>query len=477
MSTFAAYIMNQCMRMMDKEGIKDSNRLEVALDHETRQMIGYIAYNWDVAAGRMEQITNERQEGRYDDDGTEAAAVFCRLQRVLTTMFALNGRPQMVLLRSYRELLEQMKADQRMDREVSAMFGAKASELSIQVPTIWRRLSDMMPGAWECGQDGKAEVRELYQKNYLPHMDAQDAYETMQALVNDEEPSEVQKKEREDLFNALVYFGENIGRIATGSRQLMAMGIAAVQAAVSMLLAANDLQGKEDADVDAFFQSAKEDLLASEAWQEYWRSHIGHLAQKGSLKTELLRDAEEVKQDLLDVNRYLYTKMEESPEAFGKALKEADLNDDDMLRLLWLAAKKEAVEKKNGPVDEKREKMEEGVGKVARRLKEQAADRYYDHYDEIWDEIMLNDIIASQLMDFAKGKHNDGFNMQVFCHIVGWLQENYRFYGQNTSVTLGKTLNGGKQSDTFKKYIGAQDTILNPQAISELTAIMTKERA
>ena len=45
---------------MDKEEIKDSNRLELALDHETRQMIAYIAYNWDVAAGRMEKISKER---------------------------------------------------------------------------------------------------------------------------------------------------------------------------------------------------------------------------------------------------------------------------------------------------------------------------------------------------------------------------------------------------------------------------------
>ena len=462
--------------MIDKEEIKDSNRLELALDHETRQMIAYIAYNWDVAAGRMEKISKEREQGFYDDDGTEATAVFARLQRVLTTMFSLNGRPQMVLLKSYRELLEQMTADQRMNREITAMMGAKATNLSIQVPTIWRRLADILPKARESGQDGKAEVCELYQKSFLPNMDSKDALETMQALVNDEEPSEKQQEERDDLFNTLVYFGENIGKIASSSRQLMAMGMATAQVAVSLMLATNDLRRKADADVDAFFQAAKAELLSSEAWQEYWRNHIGHLAQKGSLKTELLKDAEEVKQELLDINRYLYTKMEESPEAFGKALKEADMDDADMLRLLWLAAKKEAIEKKNGPVDPKRGEMERGVCRAAQKLKEQAADQYYDHYDEIWDEITLNDILASQLMDFAKGKHNDGFNMQVFCHIVGWLQANYKFYDQNTSVTLGKTLNGGKQSDTYKKYISTKGTDLNPQAISELTAIMAKER-
>ena len=169
--------------------------------------------------------------------------------------------------------------------------------------------------------------------------------------------------------------------------------------------------------------------------------------------------------------------MEESPESFGRALKEAGLSDDDMLRLLWLVAKKEAIEKEMGPVEPERGQMEKGVFEASQKLKEKATDKYYDHYDEIWDDIVLNDIIASQLKDFAKGKHNDGFNMQVFCQIVGWLQENYRFYGENTSVTLGKTLNHGKESDTFKKYFGVKDRDLNQQTISELTAIMAKRRA
>ena len=462
---------------MNKDEIKDRNRLVVALDHETNGLITYMAYNWDVAASRMEQITKEREQGLYDDEGTEAMAVFNRLQHVLSTMFAINGRPQAVLLKSFCEQLEQMVADQRMNCEIAAMLSARTSELSIQPLNVWRRLSDMMPKAKEAGQDGNAEVRKLYQKNYLPNMDSDDAWQTMQALVKEEEPDEQQKKERDELFDALVYLGENLGKGAASSKQLMATGMASIQVAVRLVLDANDLRKKNDAEVDAIFQAAKEELLKSEAWKEYWHSHVGHLAQKGSLKTELRKDAEEVKQDLLDINRYLYTKMEESPEAFGHALKEADLSDEDMLRLLWLAAKKEAIKKESGPVDPERGKMEKGVCEAAAKLRELAADKYYDHYDEIWDDIVLNDIIASQLMDFGNSIHNAGFNMQVFCHIVGWLQENYKFYGQNTSVTLGKTLNNGKQSDTFKKYIGSPTEDFNQQTINELTAIMAKERA
>ena len=50
------------------------------------------------------------------------------------------------------------------------------------------------------------------------------------------------------------------------------MTMACVQMAVKLALDATDLRKKEDADVDVFFQAAKEELLASEAWQEYWLS-------------------------------------------------------------------------------------------------------------------------------------------------------------------------------------------------------------
>ena len=367
--------------MMNKDEIKDRNRLVVALDHETNGLITYMAYNWDVAASRMEQITKEREQGLYDDEGTEAMAVFNRLQHVLSTMFAINGRPQAVLLKSFCEQLEQMVADQRMNCEIAAMLSARTSELSIQPLNVWRRLSDMMPKAKEAGQDGNAEVRKLYQKNYLPNMDSDDAWQTMQALVKEEEPDEQQQKERDELFDALVYLGENLGKVAASSKQLMATGMASIQVAVRLVLDANDLRKKNDAEVDAIFQAAKEELLKSEAWKEYWHSHVGHLAQKGSLKTELRKDVKEVKQDLLDINRYLYTKMEESPEAFGRALKEADLSDDDMLRLLWLTAKTDAIEKEQGPVEPERGLMEKGVCEAAAKLRELAADKYYDHYD------------------------------------------------------------------------------------------------
>ena len=226
---------------MNKEDIKDRNRLELALDHETRQLISFIAYNWDAAASRMEQIANEREQGLYDDDGTEAIAVFARLERVLSALFAVNGRPQAVLLKDFRELLDQMANDKRMDCEIAYMLTSEASELSIQVPTIWKRLGEMLTSAREPDDESKTVVRELYQKNYIPNMEGDDALKAMQSLVNEQEPDEQKKKELAQAIDGLVFFGENIGKLASVSKLQMAMGMACVQLAVRLAQDANDL--------------------------------------------------------------------------------------------------------------------------------------------------------------------------------------------------------------------------------------------
>ena len=462
---------------MDQKQIeKEHDLLEVACDQQTTDMLAYINYNWEVAASRMALITEDRQLGRYDDDGMEAMAVFSRLERVLTAMFAIVNRPQATLLGAYREQLQQMAADRRLDRGITEMMSAKAKDYAIQAPTIWKRLIDLYPQSVKHQHEDKAIVHELYQKNYLPNMELEDALKTMQAMVSNTDPTEEQTKIEKAEMENLAFFGEQIGKVAAESQRLMALGMATVQMAVRLILPCVDLHQKSDAEVDQLFQDAKQELLKSDTWKTYWRSHIGHLSQKGSIKTELHDDAEEVEQELLDVHRYLYTKMEESAEAFGRALKEAALSDEAMLRLLWLTAKKEAIQKESGSHTPERALMEKGVGEAARKLYELAADKYYHDYGEIWDDIMLNDIIASQLMNYNGGVHNAGFNMQVFCNIVGWLQREYHFYGSNSSVVLGKTLNNGKISDTFKKYIGARETILNQQTISELTSMIEKKR-
>ena len=365
--------------MTDK---KEQTIHELALDHQAQQLLKSIEHNWEVAASRMEQINQERDEALYDDDGVEVMAVFSRLERVGTMMFSMLSHPQALLLQGFHQQILKMAADHRIDRELVAMMGSHADSLSIGAPTLWKRLKDIFDKGVEESDDGLATVQSLYQQNYIPHMDAEQALSAMQAMVKSNERDE-HLTEQMQFMDEMVDFGENIGKIATLSKRKMAVGLSIIQMAVKLFVVHTDLKSKDDEAVDALFEDARKELLKSKAWKEYWRSHIGHLSQKGSIKTELQNDAEEVEQELLDFHRYLYTKMEESAEAFGRALKEAELSDEAMLRLLWLTAKKEAIQKESGGHTPERALMEKGVGEAARKLYELAADKYYHNYGEI----------------------------------------------------------------------------------------------
>ena len=463
--------------MANIEQEKEMQLLQLATDQEAKRLLDYITYNWEVAVSRMYNISNERAQGLYDDDGTEVMAVFSRMERVGSAMIAIMSHPQALLLPSVHQQMQKMAEDHRMDSEIAQML-SPTPELSVQVPTLWKRVADIYKaGMGNKDNESQNIVQMLYQQNYLPHMDTDEAFKTMQAMVEPANNDEDKLEEQKELMELLSFLGENIGKVATNSKQQMAIGLMVIQLLAKILMARTELMSKSDTEIDELFTSAKNELLKSKAWKDYWHSHVSHLAQLGSTNTELRKDAEEVERELLDIHNYLYTKMEESAEAFGRALKEACLDDDDMKKLLWLAAKRDAVQKERGPIDTERGKMEKGVGDIAMKLKELAADKYYDYYNEIWDDIMLNDIIASQLMTFDNSKYNDGFSMQVFCHIIGWLQRTYKFYGDKSSVDLGKSLGGQKHYETFKRYICTKSTILNQQTVNELKAIIEAERA
>ena len=69
-------------KLKNMENLKEQTILELTRDMRTVELLELIAYNWNVAVSRMEQINKERAEGLYDDDGVEAMGVFNRMERV-----------------------------------------------------------------------------------------------------------------------------------------------------------------------------------------------------------------------------------------------------------------------------------------------------------------------------------------------------------------------------------------------------------
>lgn len=463
--------------MSNNEQEKMRELLVLAKDQETQKMIDMMAYNWEVCASRMEQITKERQQGLFDDSGVEATAVFNRMERVGTLMAALKDRPQALLLRGYREQLRKMNSDHRMDAEIAALISPNQSqELKIDTPTIWLRLKEMLEKKKTGAAKGDPVVRKMFKDHYLPNMDDEEAMGWMQSLSNPEPPNEETEQAQLEAIESMAYFGQSIGEVASGARQQIGIGLVIMHQMTLLFAELLDIRNMADEEVDALFEEAKKELLESDAWKNYWRDHISHLSlmKNTSLADELSKDAEEVEQQLLDLHGYLYNQWDESSEAFGKALKESNLSDDEILRLLFLLAKKESLELEGENPDEIVEKMRTNVKDYADKLFELVDDKYDNIYYKVWDDIVKNTIIGSELSSFRKGRHNKGFHMQCFCSIVSWMQREYSIYGNNSPIDLGTQLGDKHTKGTFKDYIKKTKLKLTAQSIKELEGIFKK---
>ena len=459
--------------MTDK---KDQTILQLARDEKAQLLLRNIEYNWEVAASRMEQINKERDTLLYDDDGVEVMAVFTRLERVGSMMFSMLTHPQALLLQGFHQQILKMDADHRIDRELVAMMASRSDLLTVGAPTLWKRLKDIFDKGVKEDSESKATIRTLYQQNYIPNMDPDEAFKAMQAMVESNDNNE-KMEEQLQFMDDMVDFGENIGKVAAYSKRQMGVGLSIIQMAVKLFVDFSDLRKMDDEAVDALFEDAKTELLKSEAWKDYWRSHLSHLglvAGEGTLSDELKKDAEEVEHHLLSMHDYIYNRWDESPEAFGRALKESGMSDDEMLQLLFYLAKKQALEGEGEASGNRLQNMRTIVRETADKIYILSEDKYDYVYQQLWEDIVQNPVIGAQLADFRNGKHNNGFNMQCFCHIVGWLNREKHLYGNNSPADLGKKLGDKYSRETYKDYIKKTKTILSPQSINELENIWAK---
>lgn len=455
---------------------KEETILTLVRDAEAQQLLEGICYNWEVASSCMERISNERQQGLYDDEGVEVLPVLCRMERVYTQLLSLAACPQAVLLRSFADRLRPLTEDQRMDVEATALLAAGGERMQIVPPTLWERLfslsqSEKEPSELETVKDA---VSDLYVDNILPHMDSEERKKTLRVLGSDKAMAE-QAEQVEEMKTRLTELGKTLRTVARCSRQTMGVGLMIGHAWVAHIYDIVDIRQHDGADVSELFEEAKREVLQSERWRNYWANHKKHLSQLGKLPELLDKDAEETEQWLIGMHNYLYNKWNESPEAFGEALKTQMLTDEQLLMLLFHLAKKDAYAIETELPDERREKMEQGVYETLLKLNELVDDDYYMRYGMICQRIVKSEELAKQLLDFNSSKYNKGFSMLCLCKIIGYLNREYHLYGSHTPEDLGKVLGDCYVKNSFEtiaNYIMKKDSSLNGQCFKDLDEVM-----
>ena len=447
-------------------GDKEKKIIELTGDQEMIRLLNLATRNWEIAKNRVEQIAQEREEGINDDNGVEMIPVYVRMDRVYASMFSLLRRPQAFLLSSVVNRLRPFTNERSMDAELARLMSENdESELD-----FWTMLSESQTE----GADFSAQIKKLFtemmMKYVTPHLDPEDIEEVIDGTSNVD--SQVKSANEEGLNDyGLFTLSRKLKKTANDNSVQMAIGLLLRHAFVNMICQQLDIQTHEDAAVANLFEQAKKQLMESDAWHEYWTNHKRLLEFKGPLDKQWKQDAEETEQWLLDLHGYIYNKWNESPEAFGQALKHEKLDDDKLLLLLFYLAKKDAIALETEDPSKRRKKMQAKAFETAMKLENLAAKKYFNDYRAIWQRIILSENISQQLLNYNSSKYNQGFNMMCLCKIVGYLHREYHFYGSKTPEDMGKLLGDRytKNSyDTFTSYIKKKETMLNGLCFNEI---------
>ena len=447
-------------------GDKEKKIIALAGDQEMMRLLNQAIRNWEIAKNRVEQIAQEREEGINDDNGVEMMPVYVRMDRVYTCMISLVRRPQAFLLSSVVSRLSPFINENSMDAELARLM----SENDESEPDFWTLLSENQTEGIDFSSQIKKLIAEMMMKYVTPHLDSEGIHEVIDATRNVDSLTESANEEGLKDYG-LFTLSRKLKKTANDNSLLMAMGLLLRHTYVNFICQQLDIQNHEDAVVANLFEQAKKQLLESDAWHEYWTDHKRLLELKGSLDNQWKQDAEETEQWLLNLHGYIYNKWNESPEAFGQALKREKLDDETMLLLLYYLAKKDAIALETEEPKVRREKMQARAFETAMKLQELAAAKYFNDYEAIWQRIIMSENVSLQLMDFNSSKYNQDFNMMCLCKIVGYLHREYHFYGSKTPEDMGKLLGdkyAKKSYDTFSSYIKKKETMLNGLCFNEI---------
>lgn len=448
-------------------GDKEKRIIELAGDQEMMRLLNLATRNWEIAKNRVEQITQEREEGINDDNGVEMMPVFVRMERVYACMYNLLRRPQAYLLPSVINRLSPFINEKGMDAELVPLMSEKDES---ETDDFWTMLSENQTEGIDFSAQIKKMFTELMMKYVTPHLNPEGIEKVVDETRNVD--SQVKSANEEGLKDyGLFTLSRKLKKTASDNCMQMAIGLLLRHTFVNMICQHLDMQNYEDAAVANLFEQAKKQLMESDAWQEYWADHKRLLEYKGSLDMQWKQDAAETEQWLLNLHGYLYNKWNESPEAFGQALKREKLDDDKLLLLLFYLAKKDAIALETEEPGKRRKKMQAKAFETAMKLENLADGKYFNDYAAIWQRIILSENISQQLLNYNSSKYNQGFNMMCLCKIVGYLHREYHFYGSKTPEDMGKLLGDRyvKNSyDTFSSYIKKKETMLNGLCFKEI---------
>ena len=456
---------------MTKNNDKEQRNIKLAADHEVRQLLDTATHNWKVAQSRMSQIVQEREKGIYDDNGVEVMAVYARMERVYACITDLLRHPQAFLLPSVINGLRPFLNDDSMDKESTRLLTLSAHDEEVKTVDFWKNLSEYQTSNPHLDSTLDQKVKTLIMKHVMPYLADEDVDEALQNFVDILKSTNEVSKDDSNVMN-FFHLGGKVSEMAADNRPQMALALLMRHLFTEMVCNHIDLTQHNDAAVADLFEKAKQQLLESDSWHDYWANHKQHLERKGSsLDEQWKADAAEVEEWLMDLRGYIYNSWNESPEAFGRALKQQRLDDDTMLLLLFYLAKKDAIAREMEKPDERRRKMKVNAFEAAMKLRELAAEKYYNDYEAIWEQIIMSENISELLMNYNSSKYNKGFNMMCLCKIMSHLQSEYKFYGSHSSEDLGKVLGDryAKNSyDTFSNYIKKKETMLNELCFNEI---------
>ena len=290
-----------------------------------------------------------------------------------------------------------------MDAESTRLLTLSAHHAEVKTVGFWKTLKEYQTSNPHLDSTLGKKVETLLTKHVMPYLADEDVVEVLPIIIDTMKHANEVSKDDSNVMN-FFHLGGKVSEMAADNRPQMALALLVRHLFTEIVCNHIDRTQQNDTAMADVFEKAKQQLLESDDWRDYWLNHKRHLERKGgSLDEQWKADAEEVEQWLMNLRGYIYNSWNESPEAFGQALKREQLDDDTMLLLLFYLAKKDAIVLETERPDKRRETMDVNARAAAIKQTELPAELLTEKAQKYWKRLREAGFIVADGYALAEG--------------------------------------------------------------------------
>ena len=440
-------------------------------DERAEQLTAQLCRHWEVASARLETLVEDMESDMEICVEAEIYAAMMRMQSAVMALMELNKIPTAFLFSEYIDRIAKSVSDTSIRQSVVKLLERLIGDNQRKQPSsFFDLLSQTLSQHFALSPDDQKAIQEKASplqytfSVFAQYLQPNDLMMVASVIQNINAEAPMSQEETTDHLKLMRQAMDGLAEKMNESLQLMLIWLLLLMLMPGLIVQLMQEKRGESEGMASLFNKVLVRVRESNAWFNYWNEHretLRVVSDDCSWKDIMTEERSKERTELGKVPGGLFAKYTTDEEAFEADFLEAHLSDDALRSFIFHLASLSEIARELDPttkfgqeqlVNNELQRVGEAVLSAAAKLHDLVDNKWFPHYEAMWQELVQNETIFSHLKITRQSPHNNLFTARFFCHLVGEMKKNAVF-GSHSDRDLAMKLTETRYVDTYRKNI------------------------